>query len=873
MAEAEAAGSADGVAADAVALFESGLALLDAGSADEALAAWAELLDSYSEDARTDVRELVARSLFARADVLRKAGRLEDALTDCERLDARFGGSDEPAGVALRAANGLICKALALEKLGRREEEIAAYDTLVDRYGGFSDEELRKRVARALFNKALTLRELKRDEDAVATYQRLDTQFGGIDEPPLVVNLASRALLNRAVALDRLGRHEEEIHLYGELASRYAGATDPEVQGRAARALYNTALTLRQLQRRDEDVVAAYERLDAQFGAVNDSVAIMRLVSKGLLNRALAMDRLGRHEEEIQLYDTLAARYDDSTDPELRGRVAHALNNKAITLKDLNRLDDAMTVYDDLDARYGSPVEPAEVSEHVASALLGKGLMLDRLARYEEELRVYDTVISRYGQATDEATLREVVRAFDAKATTLWMLERHDEALAVLDELLARLGGSPEAFFLQKTAHSLERKGRILGASGRVDEGLAAFDEAIGKLEGLGLDDRAPSLLEILFYKAEALRSAERTDEALVLFSSAVDMYRDWSAHRAETTVRSTATFARALLYKISMLGDIGQAPAIGPLVESLVTTLGDTPPPDEPYHRCALADSNLAALLAEAHAGDCWFQFATAEDDSLTRNRMADRAVDLYLRTLPWILDALEPDEDDDEEEEEGDEKIRPFLAAMTLRSIADGYALLSISTVNRANLPLPVRGLFEWACGRFGIDDWAAEHGHPLAHPQPTEAVEQLLGEERTKMLEQLDTGETDLDRKFASGFSVAAWSYHVLSFLAASQVGREAVRDQRLRAFAVTQIAQARQWAGWANHRMEEAAGAAAVMLLMAQSVYLISHTDDPTGALAHPSQAALRELLDDTEALEWLQDREAELPPWFDAGTDQ
>ena len=90
MADAVNASSANGAAPTVLALFETGLAAYDAGSAEEALAAWSEVVESYWEASERDVRALVARALFAKADTLREAGRLEDALADCARLDAIF---------------------------------------------------------------------------------------------------------------------------------------------------------------------------------------------------------------------------------------------------------------------------------------------------------------------------------------------------------------------------------------------------------------------------------------------------------------------------------------------------------------------------------------------------------------------------------------------------------------------------------------------------------------------------------------------------------------------------------------------------------------------------------------------------------------
>jgi tetratricopeptide (TPR) repeat protein len=852
-------------------LFEAGLAAFDTGATERAAAVWAEVVETYWESSEPDVRAVVARALFAKADTLREAGRLEDALVDFERLDARFGDANEPDAVALRAANGLFAKALALETLGRSDEEAATYELLVQRYADRSDPELRTRVARAFLNKALTHKTLKRDDEVVSTYQRLDAQFGSADETLRVVNIVSRGLLNQALALGRLGRHEEEIQLYREVVDRYGASSDPEVRGRAIRALFNTALTLRQLKR-DEDVVAVYERLDAQFGAVDGPIASVRLLNKGLLNRALAMDRLGRHQEEIELYDELAARYRDSIDPEIRGHVANALRNKALTLRDLNCLDDATATYDDLDTRYGDPEEPGEVSRHVAAALRGKGLMLDRVDRYEDGLRVYDLVISRYRHTADQATVSQVAWAFQDKATTLWILNRRDDALKVLDELIALFGDSSESFFLQKMAQGLERKARMLSELGRVEEAMTAFDDAIGTLATLSLDDRTPLLIDALFYKAEALMRTDQSAEALVLLTSVTDTFSAWPAQTGTIAAQATATFARAVLHKISIFVGIGQAAEIAAFVEPLMASLGDIPEPEEFYERQTLSESDLAALLAENHGGNCWFEFATAEDDYQTRRQMAERATDLYRRTMPWILDAFECDEADDESEDDDDEELSPLLAAMALRTIADGYALLSISATDRAKLPLPTLGLFEYFCQRFGIDDWARENGHPMVPSAPTESVEQLLSEERTKALEQLHDDDTDLDQRFVDGFSVAAWSYHVLSLLPTMQNGGAVMRDQRIKRFSVDQIGQGRRWATWANSSADDAAPAAVAMVLMGQALYSTSNTSQSLGSGPRLSRAGLRDLLDDTDALEWLQQREASLPPWLRPKTE-
>ena len=439
--------------------------------------------------------------------------------------------------------------------------------------------------------------------------------------------------------------------------------------------------------------------------------------------------------------------------------------------------------------------------------------------------------------------------AIGATATVLWMLDRDDEAVLTLDGLIGQCEASPDSFFVRKKAESLEQKGRILSGSRRSDEAVAAFDKGIETLEGLGSEDRAPLLIEILLHKAEALIYAQRADEALVLLNSAIDVYLEWSAQFADAAAKAKATLALAVLRKIGTMDTVSRV-VLSSVTEPVLRALGDAPlQPQQPQEDTAPPSSELAALVAETHAGDCWFQFATATDDHVTRGQMAARAVELYVRTLPWLLEAIEPDsskqeeEEEEEDEDEDDEYIHRFASTILLRSVADGYALLSTNTINRSNLPLPTRGLIEWGSRVTGVAAWAEENGYPLVFQEPSESVEALLDEERTKALEQLNTDAAeDLERKFVTAFTVAAWGYHVLAHLTSFEDGQRALHDYRLKAFAVTQISQSRWWATWAHHRMQDAAGAALVMLLMAQTIFVACHmADQPKTTAFQPSGA--------------------------------
>ena len=121
----------------------------------------------------------------------------------------------------------------------------------------------------------------------------------------------------------------------------------------------------------------------------------------------IAQFHLGKADEAITAFATIAARFSVSIDADRRYWQVKALVNKGITLGNLGRTEDAIAVYDDLLARFGTATELL-LREQVATALVGKGFTLDKLGRSEDAIAVYDDVVARFGTAT-ELPLREQV--------------------------------------------------------------------------------------------------------------------------------------------------------------------------------------------------------------------------------------------------------------------------------------------------------------------------------------------------------------------------------------------------------------------------------------------------------------------------------
>jgi tetratricopeptide (TPR) repeat protein len=124
----------------------------------------------------------------------------------------------------------------------------------------------------------------------------------------------------------------------------------------------------------------------------------------------VAQFHLGKVDEAIEAFTTIAERFSASIEIDRRYWQAKALINKGITLGALDRSADAIAVYDDLVARFGTASE-LPLREQVANALLNKGVTLGALDRNADAIAVYDDLINRFGTATDLPLCEQVKEA------------------------------------------------------------------------------------------------------------------------------------------------------------------------------------------------------------------------------------------------------------------------------------------------------------------------------------------------------------------------------------------------------------------------------------------------------------------------------
>jgi len=300
------------------------------------------------------------------------------------------------------------------------------------------------------------------------------------------------------------------------------------------------------MKREIERALACFDKA-ASLGA-KDALGALVLINKGV-----ALGRLGRSEDAIAAYDQVIGRYGAASEAALREQVASALFNKGVRLGELGRSNDAIAVYDQVIERYGSASEAA-LREQVAQALVNKGVTLGQLGRSDDEIAVYDQVIERYGAASEAALREQVAKALVYKGVTLGQLGRSDDAIAVYDQVIERYGAASEAALREQVASALFNKGVTLGQLGRTDDEIAVYNQVI---ERYGADSEAAlreQVAKALFNKGVTLGQLNRNDEAIAVYDQVVERY----GAASEAALREQV--AKALVNKGVTLGRLGRS-------------------------------------------------------------------------------------------------------------------------------------------------------------------------------------------------------------------------------------------------------------------------------------------------------------------------
>ena len=381
-------------------------------------------------------------SLVGRLGTLYSDRKLGEAIEACEEIVARFGSSDHPS-VIERVAEARLNKGAILAELGRMEDAIRVFDDIVkcsashDGPGNTDDH-----WAAALTNKGLALANLGREAEAVEAFDEVVSRFGRSDLPDILEKV-SRAAFNKGIALSELGRNEEALRTYSDAVELIQRSVAPEVVERAFKACVNKAGVQAELGRLDESLETYEDALKTL--AAHEEISKPEYEAKVLLNRAETLRRLNRTSEALEackkalrLVDSAGA---NATETEL---TAETLFEKAVVLEGMGQHEEALDSYSDLIARFmGSQV--TAVFGLAVSAVVNKTLRLDVLGRIDEALSTYEVLDQYCWDGQPERIVDLFEKAALNKAALGIKSGDYPTAIAIATRLLDRFpAGSPK---------------------------------------------------------------------------------------------------------------------------------------------------------------------------------------------------------------------------------------------------------------------------------------------------------------------------------------------------------------------------------------------------------------------------------------------
>jgi tetratricopeptide (TPR) repeat protein len=318
------------------------------------------------------------------------------------------------------------------------------------------------------------------------------------------------------------------------------------------------------------------ERLAKKLVELEGKVELENGLASALVNKGVALWKLGRLKEAIDCYEEAIGIYRRLV--EVEGRVelanylASALVSKGVALWNLGRLKEAIDCYDEaikIRRRLVEVEGRVELANDLASALVSKGVALSDLGRLSEAIDCYEEAIEIHRRLVEVEgrveLANDLASALMSKGIALSDLGRLKEAIDCYDEAikirrrLVEVEGRVE--LSNDLAGALVNKGNALLDLGHYEESIDCCDKAIGIYRRLveveGRVELENDLAMALMNKGIALRNLGRLSEAIDCYDEAIKIRR--RLVEVEGRVELENDLAMALVNKGNALSDLGR--------------------------------------------------------------------------------------------------------------------------------------------------------------------------------------------------------------------------------------------------------------------------------------------------------------------------
>lgn len=576
------------------------------------------LLDEVVTELRAagedELQQLLAQALFARADLRGYQSRWVEALDDASRALAiwdRIGDGDD-VEIAETIGRAWLQRADLLARLRNHEAALHAVDQAITRLR--ANKEYACALGRALNLRGDVLERVGRCSEAAASHDEAITCFEAAGE---TASLAT-AMADRAFSLLHVKRTGEAIELLRRADQLWLSLRMPDdatLDPLHVRALELLADSLA----RQGDLAGCLDVRERAVVALRAADAKASTLGDGLFQTAVALSRLDRDVEAIELYDEAIEMLLSREGVEARETLARALGWRGISLEDLGRFAEAADSFaaasDEWLALWEETHDEAALLEHLESrgdsarciAFGGDSpAALDMLAKLDEEIAALeqnDAVVrlrclclmsggyacevlgdhcasaQRFGEAA-----RIAARQYDQAGDSAFRCEANDARIAAafrlvnaghadvaaemlevaLREACALVADRDEAH-VRKLAEVHFVRGCAFEALDDCVASLEAFDEALESWLALaesGDADAKRAASNAYATRAIPLHHLGRVEEAIESASRAVELAREVYADRP--LPRHIESLACAIEQKADLLEAVGKAPLAG---------------------------------------------------------------------------------------------------------------------------------------------------------------------------------------------------------------------------------------------------------------------------------------------------------------------
>jgi hypothetical protein len=438
---------------------------------------------------------------------------------------------------------------------------------------------------------------------------------------------------------------------------------------------------------------------------------------------------------------------------------------------------------------------------------------------------------------------------------------RADAALRVAGGLRSCFAADGSFKVQGQVAAALSLVAELQARDGRIADALGTYDDALALIAASDGLTRRGAGVALLLAKARVLATCERFEEAIVRLDGVFSAIKDAGGGNAAMRIRQAAVATVAKLDYLCALDRSRDARRLGEQLSAVLDQSQDAPSSASEAQAPVASESLLAATLGKlVNDRRCWPVFEGHE--SISPHDAAARAVGLYAISDPWAVSASAT--------------TPAIVAAALIRTIADGYALLSgaWTAAEKASLPLPHHAESERHAliQQHHVAAWAATEGHPLNlsvldadSPQPRTSQDRP----------PVPSGTAVVSANVLRDLTKCLYLFEFASLLSRSASGREALRYKQLSAVSTGYLRFTVDWSRQISTQGDDDDGRVGVSIacwLIAQGLFAITHSKTGSTPQLFPDEGSLREFLHETGGYAWLTEHNVSMPAWTHAKDD-